>query len=384
METAGSAVPFACGEDKRPGSRATRDRRPSLRRRRMRPWRTTERIGLPASPPALDRLYWINTMPVGRAERDRRILILRGGALGDFILTVPAIRCVRRQFPGASIALAGRQGFAGLATASGLVEDFVPIDSARFAPYFARDADLPPEDKDWLRSFDRVISFGHDPDGVFEGNLLRNGARIIHCVSPIIESGHAIDHFLGAMGVEAGCGAVARLELPADLVEKGRRLLDAIGATGRVVAFHPGSGSAGKNWLLANYLELGRRLEDERGLRVVFTAGEADGEIVEELRTMGSEFPLLRGRALLEMAAVLSCCACYVGNDSGITHLAAALGLPVVALFGPTDPAMWAPRGERVAVVSAPGGIGSRMEEIRVTQVFDGVSNLLDLVPIDK
>ncbi len=379
----------------------------------------------------------INTMPAGREERIRRILIFRGGALGDFILTVPAITWLRRQSPGALITLAGRQAIAGLATASGLVDEFIPIDGARFAPYFARDADLPPEEKDWLRSFDRVISFVHDPDEILKANLLRNGARIIHCVSPLIESGHAIDHFLGGLGVETESGAAVRLELPADLVEKGRRLLDAIGAVGHVVAIHPGSGSAAKNWPLENFLELASRIEALGGYSVVFTAGEADEGIVEELHTResvakvhrracpagdkdlakshkflpyntlsfcqifcscharwqettfatdsrGSTFPLLRGLVLPQVAAVLSCCSCYVGNDSGITHLAAWLGLPVVALFGPTDPAMWAPRGEHVRVVAAPGGRGSNMEAISVTQVFDAVSSLLDLAPIDQ
>jgi ADP-heptose:LPS heptosyltransferase len=78
---------------------------------------------------------------------------------------------------------------------------------------------------------------------------------------------------------------------------------------------------------------------------------------------------------LYELACWLAGASLYVGNDSGITHLAAAAGAPVVALFGPTDPAVWAPRGPRVRVV-ATGRPGEPMERIPLDRVFEAATAL--------
>ncbi|MER3484977.1 MAG: hypothetical protein C4345_02345, partial [Chloroflexota bacterium] len=80
------------------------------------------------------------------------------------------------------------------------------------------------------------------------------------------------------------------------------------------------------------------------------------------------------GLALRQLAAVLSCCDVYVGNDSGVTHLAAALDVPVVALFGPTDPRMWAPRGSYVSVLWK----GHEITAITVGEVLEAVSRWIE------
>jgi len=102
---------------------------------------------------------------------------------------------------------------------------------------------------------------------------------------------------------------------------------------------HPFSGSPKKNWPLDRYRDLARRLSAR--MPVEWCAGPE--EPLEGARRFDS---------LYELACWLAGAGLYVGNDSGITHLAAAVGTPVVALFGPSDPGVWAPRGERVRVVS--------------------------------
>ncbi len=108
---------------------------------------------------------------------------------------------------------------------------------------------------------------------------------------------------------------------------------------GGFAAIHPFSGSARKNWPLERYRELERVLEAR--LRVRWCAGSE--EALENA---------VRIDDLYELACWLAGASVYIGNDSGITHLAAAAGAPVVALFGPTDPAVWAPRGPWVRVVA--------------------------------
>jgi ADP-heptose:LPS heptosyltransferase len=118
----------------------------------------------------------------------------------------------------------------------------------------------------------------------------------------------------------------------------------------QTVVLHPYSGSARKNWPYERFLEL------ERWYPVEWAAGPA----------------WVRFDDLMELAQWIAGAALYVGNDSGITHLAAAVGTPVVALFGPTDPEVWGPRGMRVKVVRA-----RSMDEISTATVRAVIDGLL-------
>jgi ADP-heptose:LPS heptosyltransferase len=122
---------------------------------------------------------------------------------------------------------------------------------------------------------------------------------------------------------------------------------------GDFVAIHPFSGSARKNWPLERFRELTSRLK----LPVRWCAGP-------EEKLAGA----VRIDDLYELACWLAGARAYIGNDSGITHLAAAVGTPVVALFGPTNPAIWAPRGANVRIIAR-----REMEEIEVEEVAAAV-----------
>lgn len=304
--------------------------------------------------------------------------MLRRGALGDFILTLPAITALRRRWPGVYIELAGRCEMAEPAVAAGLVDAVTSVDSARLAPFFLPSPALPSAERKWIRSFDIVVCFLHDPEGAVRANFVRNGARLVLGIPARVHVGHAIDHYLRPLrelGVRAAGNESARLDLPPRCRAEGRRILEMMGLSGEVVAVHPGSGSPKKNWPLNNFLVLAAELERANCGSAVFVAGEADEAIAAELRKNGMPFPLSENRPVMETASMLSACKCYVGNDSGVTHLAAALGVPTVALFGTTDPARWAPRGPHVTVIDAarrPGG-EKRMCSIEPCAALDAV-----------
>ena len=120
-----------------------------------------------------------------------------------------------------------------------------------------------------------------------------------------------------------------------------------------MIVIHPGSGSRRKVWPLERFEALIRYLERHLRSRTAIVLGPAEGtEIQKDLKGMGERVPVLvEGLSILEVASVIEGCRLFVGNDSGISHLAAALGLPTVAIFGPTDPMVWSPRGEEVAVI---------------------------------
>jgi heptosyltransferase-2 len=124
----------------------------------------------------------------------------------------------------------------------------------------------------------------------------------------------------------------------------------------RLVAIHPGSGSETKNWAKEQWADLGRRIaEDMPGTTLLLVEGEADAEAAEFLAAAWRDLAHARARwlPLPILAALLREAKIFLGHDSGITHLAAAArkDLPIVALFGPTEPAVWAPPRAGVRVL---------------------------------
>jgi len=120
------------------------------------------------------------------------------------------------------------------------------------------------------------------------------------------------------------------------------------------IFMHPGSGSRKKVWPSDGYLELVNILKQHRPSKVVVVLGPAEGPEIRkafEPENTGTTL-LVKGLSLIQLASVMEGCRLFIGNDSGISHLAAALGIPTVAIFGPTDPRVWSPKGKRGVVVS--------------------------------
>lgn len=190
-----------------------------------------------------------------------------------------------------------------------------------------------------LRSFDSIVSWYGANRAEFREQARALGLpfRFLDALPEPGAKIHAADFFLGQAG---GSGvAVPRIECEA-------------GPRADFAAIHPFSGSARKNWPIDRFRELAARL----ALPVRWCAGPEDA--MEDAE---------RFENLSDLACWLASARAYIGNDSGITHLAAAVGTPVVAIFGPTDPAVWAPRGKDISLVAG------RLEDITVERVLDGL-----------
>lgn len=290
-----------------------------------------------------------------------RILVLRGGAIGDFIVTLPALQALKGVWPGAEIEIWGYPHIAELAVAGGLAVRTVSLDRAEMAKFFVPQEAWTPEQEKKIRGFDLIVNYLHDPEGQVRSNLLLAGAKQVLSGSPIIKRGHAADFLqepLEGLGLYRE-GGVPRLDFSEGARAAAAARLAALGLARGFGAVHPGSGSAKKNWGGEKFADVARRLKARLG-GVAVVEGEADAEWAEETARLlpEAEFPRLKGLSLVELGAVLAECGTYVGNDSGVTHLAAAAGAGrVVAVFGPSDAATWAPRGRGdIRVVEAPGG----------------------------
>jgi ADP-heptose:LPS heptosyltransferase len=134
---------------------------------------------------------------------------------------------------------------------------------------------------------------------------------------------------------------------------------------GRPAFLHPGAGASWKRWPAQNFALLAAALL-ERGYDPVLIEGPADRDAVAQVQERVTRcLPVVRERSVRELAALLSQEALFVGNDSGVTHLAAAAGALTLALFGPTDPASWRPLGD-VRVLRACTACTVRQGQIRV------------------
>jgi ADP-heptose:LPS heptosyltransferase len=287
-----------------------------------------------------------------KVRAEPRILVLRGGAVGDFVLTLPALQALRREWPGAYVELIGYPHIAGLAKEGGLVDRVASLDRSDMARFFSSNAAISEEQAGYVSSFDFVLSYLYDPDGTVVRNLLATGVRQVLYCSPRFGSGHAADHFmkpLETLAIYPEGVPCPRLDLRDETVACGRDVLRRFGRD--VVVLHPGSGGKAKRWPIGRFMALAEAVRKDCRAEVVFAAGEADDDLVNALRAAGEGARLLTGLSLVTLAGVLKGACSYVGNDSGITHMAAALGVPVVALFGATDPEMWGPRGDGVRIL---------------------------------
>jgi heptosyltransferase-2 len=211
---------------------------------------------------------------------------------------------------------------------------------------------------EYFASFQQIVSYLFDPDGIFEANVRRSGVKnFLNAFVKIDDSLHAAQQL--ARPLE---GLALYLDAPAATVHPNAEdqtfATHFLGESDHApIAIHPGSGSPRKNWSAAAWAELGSRLLAIPGRRIVLVGGEADRASLQSVRVAWDERALVaQDLALPHLAAVLAKCAIFLGHDSGISHLAAAAGSRCVLLFGPTDPAVWAPANPQVSVLRAPEG----------------------------
>jgi heptosyltransferase-2 len=299
-----------------------------------------------------------------------KILVIRGGAIGDFILTLPAIAALRRQFPQAHLEVLGYPHIAQLAVAGGLADRVQPIEARGLAGFFARNGNLEPDLMDYFSEFDLVISYLYDPDEIFKTNISR-------ClVGQFIAGPHRPDETERIHATKVYLKPLERLAIfdadPVPRLNVGQAfslsqtsstiLLNQVGDrqdTCPTLALHPGSGSEKKNWPEAKWAGLIQQIMATTRWNLLLVGGEAEGE---RLRQLAAALPparcsIAQALPLAELARRIQSCMAFVGHDSGITHLAAAVGLPCVVLWADTLEEVWRPQGEPLIILKEITGV---------------------------
>ncbi|HEY7123076.1 MAG TPA: glycosyltransferase family 9 protein [Ktedonobacterales bacterium] len=331
----------------------------------------------------------------------RKISMFRPGALGDTILAFPALAALRQAFPDAQIVIIGNAPALALAKDAGLAGLVLSFDLPWWAELFAEEGIRSEEARRVLEGADLAVLWLRDPDGVASRNLRALGipsvlvapgrpaeGQRVHAAEYLVST---LEPVLGALSSEASAGAFP-LALSPQAARWAEQEWGQLHLTSqRVLALHPGSGGRRKCWPPERYAALAGRFL-ARGWRVLLIAGPADEAAMAETQRalQADSINLQDGRVrylanlgLSHLAALLARAALVVGNDSGVSHLSAVVGAPTLALFGPTDPAIWAPRGPRAQVLWA-GQVGdervqlAEMGALNVEEVYAAAWRMLE------
>lgn len=251
------------------------------------------------------------------------ILVVRACAIGDFVLNLPALRAVAAACPRARFTLVGYPATLALAAGFIAVSSIHSIESPPWSELFDRP-------RPGL-AFDAALVWMKSP-AVAE-NLTRSGVRTVRHAAPFPAHGHAAAHLLETVGLPAP-------ELPDLWQPDAERII-----------LHPGSGGRHKVWPW--FEQLAALLPD-----AAILSGPCE-------RGFPAANPRIERSDLTEVAEELRRCRRFIGNDSGMTHIAAYWGTPTVALFGPTDPQVWGPVGRRVDVLKRSSLADISIEEVR-------------------
>ncbi len=287
------------------------------------------------------------------------ILVIHPGALGDVLQAVPALRALR---DGRRLTFAGQPRLGELLAGTGLVDASLPFDGLGLDTLFAGD-EVPPETRSRLAPFDRIVSwFGSRADLFVE--RLRRIVPDALIAPPVPETGPpptVWEHLLATLapwGVKAP-RTLAPLDVPEAWRAEARLALLRLGRDERrpLLVVHPGAGGRDKRWPAGNFARVIGKVVQETGSQVLLHRGPADGDAVDQLLGL-LDLPvlLLVEPSLDRFAGVLQEADAYLGGDSGVSHLTAAVGVRAVILFPPATRERWAPWSLTARALTAPTG----------------------------
>ncbi len=309
------------------------------------------------------------------------ILVIHQGALGDVILSFPALVQLKQQRDiDLSILCANQIG--RLACKLNVAERHFPVERSRFCGLFS--ADINRDMADFINSYDTVVFIGFSDEIV--DNISRNHRGTTYKITPRPPAEaqrhvgrHIIRQFV-SRGLLKDVGNIGRQSGPGNGFSLGEHNTDGfVGSPQQnsLVIIHPGAGSKRKRWPFKGFLEVAGALKKTDFAQVIFLVGPAEADLLMSIkeRARKGKFSLGQGvglgdklprgncaghsrdywycniQDLSEALALIEASSFFIGNDSGLTHLAAFLGVATVAIFGPSSPKRWAPMGNCVKLL---------------------------------
>ncbi|MBN2036647.1 MAG: glycosyltransferase family 9 protein [Chitinispirillaceae bacterium] len=271
------------------------------------------------------------------------VLLYQAGAIGDCITTLPALKCFNERFGGEPLVLLGNPAVGALAREAGLISAYFDSSDRRFLPLFH---DTYSYDAAAILSVYSGAILFCDNDSPLLCNVQCSGIKRIYTQPPFPGTAmHVIDYhcslFITAP-LLSDAAKIPPIRVSQRTMAESRVLVP---DADPFITIHPGSGSAKKNWPFERFVAVAGHLRS-KGYGTVWLRGPS-----EQTMAFPANDLVLEGVPLPHLAAVLMRSRLYIGNDSGITHLAAVVNCPTVAIFGPSDSNVWGPRGGMVTIV---------------------------------
>lgn len=321
---------------------------------------------------------------------ENRLLIIHQGALGDFVVTFPILKALRTVY--SRIGGICRSSFGRLAVDLGVLDIFYPLESARFASLYTDRID--PVVVTLMSTYSSILLFSFS-EFLEKSAKKIDGRRVFRILPwPAAAQKVHITEFLARQVLTCSLledearrrFSEALIRLKADAMRKCR--------SGARAIISPGAGSVKKRWPLEKFMMVAAELK-QRGLQpsILLGPAEFDLEAVLQLNPQ-SQLQAVRTRTFQELIVVLESAAIYIGNDSGVSHLAAFLGVPALVIFGPSDPDRWRPFGDHVRIVKAAPPCSpcfdtdrpdclerTCLEEINPNRIVEALEDMFDMVP---
>jgi ADP-heptose:LPS heptosyltransferase len=323
-----------------------------------------------------------------------KICAMFPGALGDFICFLPALQALRQQ---GLVDLYARSEFSDLAPAGIAVRS---IESAEIGRLFRCESlGCIEEVENHFDRYDAVYSWHGSGDPAFVRRLQTVTGGRAQCFQfrPKRVQGHQSDYYLRCVSPDSACLEPASISIRAEALQWRADFWATHSLQNRaVLAVAPGSGAREKNWPAEFFTRVVEWWHSATGGEVLLLVGPVEQER-GGLGPLVGHCAVAEGLSLAQVAAALALSHVYLGNDSGISHLAGAIGVRTLALFGPSDPDQWAPRGNNVVVLRRDLACSpcdeatmktcphrACLREFSAQEVIDVITHLPEVVIFDK
>lgn len=283
------------------------------------------------------------------------IVAMRKGAIGDSLLTFPVLAALRARYTDPRITFVGHPAVLPLAQAWGIAEEAFNYEDMQWDEVFSSAGIHSLTVRSLFQQADLAICWVQDPTNLVKPNLLKVGAKEV-IIGPWCASEKDTKHMVESLAEPLGLEP-----LGTEFVVPSTDWSDGFCPYNPPIAIHPGSSAPSRCWSVASFAAVIDQLLRLR-YPVLLLAGPSEAEVLKEVRRQFSSslksglLSVLQNAPLLEVARRLQQCRFYLGNDSGIGHLAGMLGLPTLILFGPSSfismpPHVMHPVGPRVETI---------------------------------
>ncbi len=331
-------------------------------------------------------------MKTSPKKNERRALLITAGGLGDTLLKLPVVRLLKEQDPGLIWDALGHSEWLEIGRGRYYFDRVHSIDGPFVHRMLSPDSEPPDDILAFYCHYQKILSYHMAEKSIFRERLISAGVSDVYFkMFPPSDNSkcHVLDYLLEDFRdnpFDPIRDAPEVFLSKEDHLYAGKWLEQNADSEHPRILIHPGSGSRVKSMNPILLLALISSVRNIFGARPTVGFGPADSwlhECIKKNVPSPIEWTPLQNHTVVEYASILAYCDGYVGVDSGISHLAAALGVPSVILFGPTNPGIWRPLGKAVHVLSADSKVFGYQGECHPENLLKDVeSNVEEIIEI--